>query len=295
MIEELLQPLKSRYYDARHVEKIKGMSGTDPDVEAWAFDPLAFEALLKRLEPYRRVVLLSGDVHFAFSASLSYWKKADEEPARFAQFTSSGLMNAWPAEFRAVHRSFALAPRIFRARDSATRLGWDHGFPTPISLPPGATVVPAVRARLRVSPVLIPAEGWPDGTIADPPPDWAWRLRLERDERPDSQRPEVVRPEPLPEDAGSPATIDDYRSIALRYVKTIDKMTHARQLVFANNMGVVRFELPFELPDGKLAARHELYTVHPEAMPPDKPFVATVHVVPLEKPSESKPAIGGES
>ena len=42
------------------------MPGTNPDaIEAWAFDPITFEALLARLAPHRQVVLLSGDVHYS--------------------------------------------------------------------------------------------------------------------------------------------------------------------------------------------------------------------------------------
>ena len=47
------------------------MIGTDPDaIEAWAFDPLALEALLKRLSAHKRVVLLSGDVHYSSANEL---------------------------------------------------------------------------------------------------------------------------------------------------------------------------------------------------------------------------------
>ena len=77
------------------------MTGTNPDaIEAWAFDAKTLEALLARLEPYRQVVLLSGDVHYSASTVMSYWTKGKADPARFVQFTSSGFKNVMPL----VHR-----------------------------------------------------------------------------------------------------------------------------------------------------------------------------------------------
>ena len=70
MFDELIAPLAYRAFDVKEIiangnENLRGMPGTNPDaIEAWAFDPKATEELLKRLEPYRKVVLLSGDVHY---------------------------------------------------------------------------------------------------------------------------------------------------------------------------------------------------------------------------------------
>ena len=58
----------------------RGMIGTNPDaIEAWAFDPVTLEALLRRLEPYGSVVLLSGDVHYSASTAMSYFTKGEAE------------------------------------------------------------------------------------------------------------------------------------------------------------------------------------------------------------------------
>ena len=88
MFDELVAPLAYRAFDVAEAIKgkkngnaneiLKGMPGTNPDaIEAWAFDPVATEALLKRLEPYRKVVLLSGDVHYGSAQAMSYWKRTD--------------------------------------------------------------------------------------------------------------------------------------------------------------------------------------------------------------------------
>ena len=65
------------------------------DREAWSLDPAAFEALLATLVPFRRVVILSGDVHYGFAGSVAYWDRrlGAERRARFVQCTSTPLKN----------------------------------------------------------------------------------------------------------------------------------------------------------------------------------------------------------
>ena len=111
------------------------MFGTNPDaIETWAIDAPTFEHLLERLEPYQKVVLLSGDVHNSASTAMSYWKGAATRPARFAQFTSSGFKNVMPTMINAVDRSAAFAQQMVRANLGTERIGWDqpkdeHGPP----------------------------------------------------------------------------------------------------------------------------------------------------------------------
>lgn len=93
VFDEVVAPLAYRVYDMASFFKegdrsLKNMPGTNPDaIEAWAFDPKTFEALLKRLEAFKRIVLLSGDVHNGSTQFLSYWKKGATQPVRFAQST----------------------------------------------------------------------------------------------------------------------------------------------------------------------------------------------------------------
>ncbi|HHG86190.1 MAG TPA: hypothetical protein ENJ82_15680, partial [Bacteroidetes bacterium] len=96
-LEDLLQP-----EIAKRVEKKKGDGGTGEggasyaDLEAWKFDGKALERLLQRLSEYERVVVLSGDVHYAFSAYLQYWNNREplEKRSVLAQLTSSSIKNA---------------------------------------------------------------------------------------------------------------------------------------------------------------------------------------------------------
>jgi hypothetical protein len=295
MLDELVAPLVYRIFDVtarNNLEKqegTKGMAGTDPDaIEAWAFDPIATEALLKRLETYRRVVILSGDVHNGSCQSMSYWKKGDDEPAVFAQFTSSGMKNVMPWYLRFIDRSFAAAQKIIRANIGTERLGWNVGNPTPLTFPADVEIASSLLSRLRHEPILIPSEGWPKGTRADRLPDFQWRAAALRDQRTDSERPDEAKVEPLnPANTDITPNIDAYRQILVRHAKQLTQMLNSRQILFANNVGHVRFEQQ----DETLVAVQELHTTFPftgaEILEKSSPF--TVHSVPLRSLLEEKP------
>ena len=72
------------------------------DMEAWAMDTERFETLLARLQPMKKVVILSGDVHYTFSAEMDYWKKGVSTPTRIVQLTSSAIKNEWPKVLKRV-------------------------------------------------------------------------------------------------------------------------------------------------------------------------------------------------
>ncbi|HEU4933412.1 MAG TPA: hypothetical protein VFT48_15115 [Pyrinomonadaceae bacterium] len=295
MLDELVAPLVYRIFDLtarNNLEKqagTKGMAGTDPDaIEAWAFDPFATENLLKRLETYRRVVILSGDVHNGSSQSMSYWKKGDTEPAVFAQFTSSGMKNTMPWYIRFIDRSFATAQKIIRAEIGTERLGWNVRNPTPLTFPANVEIASSLLSRLRHEPILIPGEGWPRNTTINRPPDFQWRAKALRDQRPDDQRPDPTKIDPLNEtNTDITPNLDAYRKVLVRHAKQLTQVLNSRQILFANNVGRVRFELQGETP----VAVQELYTAFPSvgAETLEKPALFTLHKVPLSSPSEKKP------
>jgi hypothetical protein len=295
MLDELVAPLVYRIFDLKernNLEKqagTKGMAGTDPDaIEAWAFDPFATENLLKRLETYRRVVLLSGDVHNGSTQSMSYWKKGDTEPAVFAQFTSSGMKNTMPWYLRFIDRSFATGQKIIRANIGTVRLGWNVRNPTPLTFPPNVEIASSLLSRLRHEPILIPGEGWPDKTTLNRPPDFQWRARALRDQRPDDQRPDDAKIDPLNEtNTDITPNLDAYRKVMVRHAKQLTQFLNSRQILFANNVGRVRFEQQGQT----LVAVQELYTTFPSAGAEtlEKPEIFTLHKVPLSSPLEKKP------
>jgi hypothetical protein len=294
IIDELVGPMLFRLFDLKHGNKA-GMPGTDPDaIEAWPYEPKALEALLKRLEPFRRVVILSGDVHWGYSSGLSYWKKGDTIPARIAQFTSSGMRNLIRSEVRTASQHLSFLQKVVRSGIGIARLGYDTTQPDLLVVPPDKRPSPGLRERLRRSPALLPTGGWPAGTVenAARPPDWAWRMDIPIDTRPDAERPLPVRPETLV--PGSPgidiaANREGYRRAAVRHVKQLADLNHARQLLFASNLGIVTFRRPTPT---TIEAIQELMAVHPESAVQTRGEVFTKHVVPLTVPAQDRPRIG---
>jgi hypothetical protein len=280
---------------------LRQMFGTNPDaIETWAIDAPTFEQLLKRLEPYQRVVLLSGDVHNSASSAMSYWKGTATRPARFVQFTSSGFKNVMPAMITAVDRSAAFAQQMVRANLGTERLGWDRPKDDMVLMPEGLTLadlVPVMRNRLDDTPVLLPTWGWPDdnpektppdqrdetkSSRINPaaPPDWRWRVKPLLDSRPDVARPEPIRPleidyDEIDQQLNADATVADaYQTIAARHQHALGHLRNARQILFRANFGVVRFN---DLGGGVIEAVHELYTTFVD---PDSPVAAPPKVEP---------------
>jgi hypothetical protein len=286
--DEVAGPLVYRAYDVFKGSDISSMPGTNPDAaESWANDPVTLEALLKRLAPYRKVVVLSGDVHYAHSGDAIYWRKGDDKPSRFAQFTSSGLKNDWPHPAMTLSRSFGLSQPLERLAGPVELLGWDDDSPDPLTLPAGAELLPPARARLRTEPVLLPTHGWPDGTKVARPPDWTWRFRLGIDGRANKDLPEAARPAAL--DDGTPTadialTIDGYRKAARRHARQLDKVSFTRQVLFESNVGVVTFDIS----GGRTSVRHEL---HARPAGAEKAEVYTMHTVVLEPAATDPPEV----
>jgi hypothetical protein len=278
------------------------MLGTNPDaIEAWAFDPITMEALLQRLARHRRVLLLSGDVHYSAATELSYWTKGEALPARIVQFTGSGFKNVMPWYIGAVDRVLSFAQRMVRSDIGAERMGWNAAdakafvFTERTGL---ADIPPVLRRKLHQTPMLMPTFGWPAGTTvaSDKLPDWSWRLTPTLDLRPDAERPPPGRPRDLdPDEARIQAILVDraepgkeslaYATIAARHLEQFDKLRHSRQILFRANFGLVRFERA-----PVLTAVHEVYTALPDpdaaadALP--KPFPYMLQRASLEGSAE---------
>jgi hypothetical protein len=328
VLDDIVAPLVYRIYDAVKAKDKNGllsassgtghreMPGTHPDaIEAWAFDAETFEHLMKRLEPYGRVVLLSGDVHYASGTAMSYWRGSAARPARFAQFTSSGFKNVMPSYITFLDRAGNFAQQLIRANLGTERLGWEQPVPDPVLLPIDMSEVdllPGMRSRLRETPMRLPTWGWPD--LNDPaqpdayevgkssrlnplrPPDWRWRVTPLRDTRDDAERPAPIRELPLDEaevtaKLADPSTVlDGYQLIAARHQHALGRLRNARQILFRGNVGRLRFEAP---ETGKIDAVHEVYTTFSDpstpvlAEPAVEPYM--VQVAPLGPLDEEPP------
>lgn len=313
LLDELIAPAAYRVFDmmaftfggkARpgRKEGSRAMMGTNPDaIEGWGFDAEIFEALLARLAPYRRVVLLSGDVHYSASDEMTYWTKADPQPSRIIQFTSSGLKNVMPGYITAVDRSLSFAQRIARAGIGAERLGWKTKPTHPLIFADGKSekdIPRALRARLRHEPVMVPNHGWPESIKFNPSefPDWSWRVSPIFDRRPDSERPAAERPSLIDEvlvnaqltAAGAPQALQAYQAIAARHQRQLEQVRNSRQILFRSNVGLVRFELRA----GELHAVHEAHSAFKLASDigtdPPKPAAFMRHAVSLDRPSDER-------
>jgi hypothetical protein len=354
----LALPAYTRINDASHYAEWRNMAGIDPDAEVWPLDTAVYEDFLARLAFYRRVVVLSGEVHFGFCAALSYWPKPDESlftiesglaasleacqipaalrdgfaaaghplpeqpllsagrggdewlianpilqesyllrqedgqikvfldvPARFAQFTSSGLMNtAGLISSIGTRLGFGF---LLSSPLPIERLGWQSDLPEPLNLPADALLPPPVRALLRQTPVVLPSQGWPEGTQMNRLPDFAWRLLMVADARPESERPKAVRQPLLEEEYDPDDKLESYRKIAHRHATRLDKFRHARGVVYNSNLGLVRFERD---EDG-LTAIQELWSDSPGAGVLSKPFQTAVYRVPLDVHTEARPRL----
>jgi hypothetical protein len=312
VLDEIVAPLSYRVFDAVQAKSTdslldpsstsgrRQMTGTNPDaIEAWAFDPETFEELLKRLEPYGRVVLLSGDVHYSSGTVMSYWRGNATRPARFAQFISSGLKNVMPAFITFLDRAAGFAQQLIRLNLGTERLGWDQPLDDIVLFPDGTTeqdLLPVMRSRLGSVPVRLPTWGWPD--LNDParpqtfdplkssrlnpakPPDWRWRVKPLFDQRRDGDRPEPIQLLELDfadveAKLGDPATIlEGYQKVAARHQHALGRLRNARQILFRGNVGRLRFEAHA---DGRLDAIHEIYTAFSD---PDEPAPVTPKVEP---------------
>lgn len=313
LLDELVAPAAYRVFDALSFSKkldpklkfgTRGMSGTDPDaIEAWAFDPVTTEALLKRLKPYGSVVLLSGDVHYSASTAMSYFTKGEANPARFVQFTSSGFKNVMPWYIQMIDRSLALAHLIARAGLGAQRMGWLRKPSNPILLEAGKSekdIPREYRAKLKQEPTLLPTLGWPDDTTINPAqrPDWSWRAEPIFDVRPDVDRPKAIQllkfNDPLAVEAaltqaGGPRAIEGYQAVAARQQYSLETLKNSRQILFRSNFGLVRFERR----EGVLHAIHEMYTAarvpNESGTEPLTPELFVLHDAALSTPGAIRP------
>ncbi len=259
LLDEFVAPAAFRAFDIKDYNKklqpglrsgARGMMGTNPDaIEAWAFDPKTLEALLRRLEPYRQVVLLSGDVHYSASTVMSYWTKGNPEPARFVQFTNSGFKNVMPSYITTVDRSLSIAHSIVRANVGAERLGWDVKPSNPVLLPAGKSekdIPRALRSRLKIQPTMVPTYGWPKGSVINPAqlPDWSWRVEPIFDVRPDAARPPAIRPLDIEVDAeamlteiNAPRALEGYQAAVARHQRAVETLRNSRQILFRSAFG----------------------------------------------------------
>ncbi|OOG76737.1 hypothetical protein B0E43_07020 [Algoriphagus sp. A40] len=179
--EELVQPA------AAAVIALKGKSEANPgiiggsldfDFEAWGFSVPGFERLIARLDTYKKVVLLSGDVHYGATTVMDYWKGTAAAPtSRIVQLTSSALKNEWLPNVLILKS--AVVQRILTSfGDGLSKFGWKNKL-----ISTNGAVTPRNRQRLRHTTATVPIEGWTPGSTVNPAPDWRWKVQVLKDKK----------------------------------------------------------------------------------------------------------------
>jgi hypothetical protein len=278
LFDTLIQPLAATIFDLKTNIKAKAEAGPDGppitgaedyDVEGWGSDEVNLETMIRRLGTYQRAIVLSGDVHFGSSLALDFWNGTDPKiDSRIVQLTSSGARNAASRQRAAIIRSARFAQQLLRGLPFE-RLGWSGK--SSISVPNGKPISPARRTRLRRSPGLLPADGWPSGTTvpSDKPPEWRWKLWVLRDDTPRAQIVHPEGPQPALPTFNGADPLATYDAVAAVHAQLALGPTELlRTLVFRTNVGVVRFE-----PQGaNVNVLHELWTVDGPASTEGGPF-----------------------
>lgn len=165
------------------------------DCEAWALEWETFQHFLKLVSAMKRVVFLSGDVHYSFGSSMEYWDQHTHASAKLVDFTSSPFRNEDAgAHMVLLAIGYPRLLHLLRRQGTPTLdfFAWD--------ISPGDArvlnnVLSLIQQRMylfwwaiprllaaRRSPyeIVLPAKGWLKGAFHDNPPDRVYRLRYLR-------------------------------------------------------------------------------------------------------------------
>lgn len=296
LIEEMAQPIGARgamdFFLSTMMRSTPEISGYKAfDMEAWSLDAAGFEALLARFHELKKVVVLSGDVHYGFTAQLDYWKRGEPEPVRVVQLTSSALKNQWPDVAKRALETVKVQRLLLGAHYPMARLGWRD----PIDLVgrvnvPGNAIPRVRRAMLRRQPVVANALGWPPGTTISQPPDWAWRTSLVLDDRLDDGTPAgrpsdaglgTISPDLVPTTSGA-----GYTAVLLRGEKQV-KSRIARSVVFASHVGILTLTGDTDT----RGIKHSFHYEHPDGKKPNDPQIYTEHRLTLMPTADVPPGV----
>ena len=161
------------------------------DREAWALDWDTFQPFLKALAAMKKVVILSGDVHYAFGSSLDYWSRAEKATAKIVDYTSSPLLNEVSGpEIAVLITIYPQLSRMIRGEYASQSdfFAWDidhlnhhvlnkilgvvlrHAYFFWWAIP---KLIDAHRASTEI---VLPAGGWPQDAFKTIPPDRSYRV-----------------------------------------------------------------------------------------------------------------------
>ncbi len=233
--EELIQPLASS------VIGITATTGPNPgvlqgrfeyDYESWGFNFEALENIIERMAKLKKVIILSGDVHYGFSSVLDYWEGANTTPdARIVQLTSSALKNE-TFGFDHLYRS-ALADKLLTGiGDKLEKVVWKDKV-----LSVSGDVSIRNRNRIRQNPAVVPTAGWQPGATVSQPPDHRYRITVQTDQS-------ARAGDPVDTDlvlANATSVKEGYKKIVQRHLDNFITGVH-RRMVWPANVGLIKFE-----------------------------------------------------
>jgi hypothetical protein len=162
------------------------------DCEAWALEWETFQHFLKTVSALKRVVLLSGDVHYAFGSSMEYWDQQTHESAKLVNFTSSPFCNEGAgAHIAMLAIGYPRLLHLLRRQGTPTIdfFAWDITPKDPRVLNRVRTLIlqriylfwwaiPRLLATRRCPyEVVLPVHGWLKGAFLGYTPDRIYRLR----------------------------------------------------------------------------------------------------------------------
>jgi hypothetical protein len=291
LLEETLQPLLRRY-----------QGPSEPDYEAWVFDRTTFEGFFQRLVQYGQVVILSGDVHYGFSAAMSYWDAragtgAAVRRARFVQLCASSFKNQ-DTKTRLVGDNYV--PLSWAVLWSHSWLGWNQpgeyisrinawrlvlaavtafaGVLSAITLATLLTGLPRERLRVEGQPAMHRLKAGDQIVSSASAPQWRYRIDFVADQRTNATRG-------IP----SPTITSMFESgvaSALAHGALVSQAN--RTVIGRDNLGIVTFNWD---PAGQQEVRQMVYYNLPDVNATDfRPF--TQHVLACNIPPVGDPMPG---
>lgn len=261
------------------------------DYEGWGARPAEVALLLDRLATHRRVLILSGDVHFAVSLGMRFWRHGQGLVSEIGQFTSSAVQYVPFPEIVVPVLGQGWANDLAGRGYPVELLFWRNPANPPIAAP--SLPARGLRRRLLGRPLLLPTRGWPADTTVEIPPDSAWSVDMLADTRPDSDRPDPVRPLPLPGEFDAADALRGprgYGALARRHTAMVRRHPNTRRMGMFNKVAKVGFRHDEQ---GRLVARSELVSVDHKTPSTAPPEAFTLHELTYDTPVDTpEPTIG---
>ncbi len=174
------------------------------DPENWGFSPALLAAMFARLSTRRRVLVLSGDVHYTFTCRLKYWRYApDPDPRSWPVETTTHFIQLTSSAFRAQRDDLApivaidVLQQLGEVSSHVRRMGWPRSADILAPPPVQAGATPFnfhLSHTLSDVPPTAATDAIPGDALFVRRPEWALDTEMLLDNRPD--RYKDLRPVP---------------------------------------------------------------------------------------------------